>query len=81
MKIAKKNLYQFAASIESLSSHPLAEAIVNNAREKNIEIFKADEYELIPGRGMSAMCKGVKIYAGNAKLMQELGIDVSESCL
>ncbi|SUB74681.1 heavy metal translocating P-type ATPase [Peptoniphilus indolicus] len=75
---SEEKLISIAASIESLSSHPLAEAIVNNAREKNIEIFKADEYELIPGRGMSAMCKGVKIYAGNAKLMQELGIDVAK---
>lgn len=75
---SEEKLISIAASLESLSSHPLAEAIVNNARERNIEIFKADGYELIPGRGMSAVCNGVKIYAGNAKLMQELGLELEK---
>lgn len=75
---SEEELISIAASLESLSSHPLAEAIVNNARERNIEIFKADGYELIPGRGMSAVCNGVKIYAGNAKLMQELGLELEK---
>ncbi|SMB91902.1 Cu+-exporting ATPase [Peptoniphilus asaccharolyticus DSM 20463] len=74
--VSEDELIKIAATIENLSSHPLAEAIVNSAREKNITIEEASEYELLPGKGMSAVYRDQKIYAGNSKLMSELGFEI-----
>lgn len=74
--VSEDELIKIAATIENLSSHPLAEAIVNSAREKNITIEEASEYELLPGKGMSAVYRDKKIYAGNSKLMSELGFEI-----
>ncbi|ASK62781.1 copper-translocating P-type ATPase [Virgibacillus phasianinus] len=65
------------ASAEKGSEHPLAEAIVAYATEKNITLVDTDDFKAIPGHGIQAMISGRQVHVGTRKLMNDNGIDVS----
>jgi heavy metal translocating P-type ATPase len=56
---------QLAASAEASSEHPLARAIVAAAQEKSIELLPAQDFQAIPGEGVSAIVAGKKIVVGH----------------
>lgn len=70
----ENKLVSIAASAESLSEHPLAKAITQYAKTNGIEIKSSEQYEQIPGRGISAYVDGKITYCGNQALMSDLGI-------
>jgi Cu2+-exporting ATPase/Cu+-exporting ATPase len=67
-------LLQTAASLENLSGHPLADAIVNEARERGLNLLEVKDYELIPGQGIKGTIDGAAVLAGNRKLMEAAGV-------
>ena len=69
-------LLAVAASIETGSEHPLAEAIVSAARAKNIKLSTVSGFEAITGHGVSAALEGRKVLFGNARLMAQHKIDL-----
>lgn len=73
----EKTILTFAASLENASEHPLAQAIVAGAREKNITALPVDDFQSITGKGIQAKIEGKKISLGNKALMQDLGIDTA----
>ncbi len=73
----EEELVQVAASAEKGSEHPLGEAIVREAEEKNISLLNLDKFYAIPGHGIEVEIKDKKIYLGNEKLMQDKNIDIS----
>ena len=70
-------LLSLAASAEQGSEHPLGESIVTAAREKNLTLSKATEFNAIPGHGIEAAINGHKILLGNLKLIQERGFHLN----
>ena len=72
--IDETEFISLAATLESASSHPLANAVTEYAKAKNIEIKRAETLETIEGRGIAGEVEGLALYAGNAAYMQELGI-------
>jgi Cu+-exporting ATPase len=64
-----------AASLEELSEHPLAAAIVQCAREKGLELASADDFESRTGRGVEGRVAGHRVAVGGDTLLHELGID------
>ncbi|WP_300339551.1 heavy metal translocating P-type ATPase [Accumulibacter sp.] len=66
---------RLAASLERGSEHPLAEAIVNGAEERGVELASADEFEGLTGRGVKGVVDGQAVALGNAALLAELGLD------
>lgn len=68
--IPEKELLQWASSVEVLSHHPLAIAIVNKAKEMGVEPLEAKEYQLLEGLGVYAEVLGKQIYIGNQDLVQ-----------
>ena len=72
-----ENILQITASAETGSEHPLGQAIVNSARDKGLEILKAESFNSITGRGIEAVINGQSILAGNRKLMDERGISLA----
>jgi Cu+-exporting ATPase len=70
------DLLSMAASVEQNSEHPLAEAIVNGAREKGLKILKPENFTALPGFGVTAQLNGANVSLGNLKLMQEHGFDI-----
>lgn len=68
----------FAAAIEKPSEHPLAEAIVSEARAKNISIPKVEDFRAVFGKGVMGNCGNEKFLAGNMGFMEENGVTLSE---
>ena len=65
------DILQIAASIERNSEHPLAQAIVDKAKQKDLELFDVQHFKAIPGKGVEAVLRGQKILLGTKKLMEE----------
>jgi Cu+-exporting ATPase len=59
---------QLAASLERGSEHPLAEAIVHGASERNISLFEASDFESLTGKGVTGVVDGNTVAVGNRKL-------------
>ncbi len=72
----QKDVLLYAAIAEKRSEHPLAEAIVNKARESSMQLPDADSFDSITGKGVEAKFRGKRILLGNRKLMQERKIDL-----
>ena len=65
----ENEILQLAASAENNSEHPLAEAIVNGAKERNVEFKQYDKFRAMPGYGIRATINEKEIQIGNRKLM------------
>lgn len=76
--ILRNRLLKQAAAVEALSEHPLAEAIVAYAKEKEVSFEKAENLTATAGQGVEADVAGKHILAGNLKMMQERGIQLGE---
>ncbi len=72
-----EELLMMAASAERGSEHPLGESIVSAAKEKNLVLTDATEFNAIPGHGIEARVNGRKVLLGNLKLMQEQGLSLN----
>ena len=72
--VAETGIVSILASLESRSEHPIAHAITTHAQEKGIALSKIEEFEAIEGKGIRATIDGVSYFAGNARLMQEIGV-------
>lgn len=72
----KINILQIAGSVEKNSEHPLAQAIVNKAKEKNIKFLEVKNFQAIPGKGVQAILNKKKILLGTRKLIQENKIEL-----
>jgi len=66
----------YAGSAEKGSEHPLGEAIIKKAREKNVAIKDPEDFEAVPGHGIRAVIDGKKVLLGNQKFMEEEGVEV-----
>ncbi|VAX09247.1 Lead, cadmium, zinc and mercury transporting ATPase; Copper-translocating P-type ATPase [hydrothermal vent metagenome] len=73
-----EDLLRYAASLEAGSEHPLATAIVKAADEKSLALFKATEFEAVAGHGVKAEVEGKHLLLGNARLLQQAGIEPGE---
>ncbi len=67
-------LLRLAASLESASEHPLANAIVAAAVEKRLKLIPPQEFQSITGRGITGVVHGHKVAVGSVRMMVELGI-------
>lgn len=65
------------ASAESYSEHPLAKAITAYAKEEKVELFEARNFNMIPGKGISAVICGEKLFCGNAAFLKEQKIEMN----
>jgi len=66
-----------AASAESGSEHPLAEAIVGGARERGVDPEDPSEFENVPGHGVRATTSHGRVLVGNRKLLEDAGVDIA----
>ena len=77
--LSEENLLQFAASVEYLSEHPLGLAIVDEAKNRNIELLEVKDFSSLTGLGISSTVDGKSMLIGNEKLMLENNIDIKDS--
>ncbi|MDD7794795.1 heavy metal translocating P-type ATPase [Clostridium sp. 'White wine YQ'] len=74
----ERQLLLYAASAEKASEHPLGEAIVEKAKEENLDFVKVENFKAISGKGIEAVIEGKKYYLGNLKLMVEQEISLED---
>ena len=75
--LTEVDLLKLTASCEKLSEHPLAKAVVNNAKELKIDIEEPKDFKMYPGKGVSCKNSYGQIYAGNSKFIKENNIEVN----
>ena len=76
--VDEDELLRLAAGAEAESEHPLAEAVVNEARERGLGVPKAESFEAIPGHGAIARVDSRELALGNPRLMDREGIELGE---
>ncbi|MBX0323047.1 heavy metal translocating P-type ATPase [Halomicroarcula sp. F13] len=76
-ELTEAYVLELAASAESGSEHPLAQAIVEGARERGIEVPDAEDFENVPGHGVRATTPHGEVLVGNRKLLEDEGVDTS----
>ena len=76
--ISEDELLSIAASSEKGSEHPLGEAIVKDAEERNIKFKEISNFKAIPGHGIQVEIEGKVILLGNKKLMTENSIEIGD---
>ena len=77
--ITDNEIYRLAAAAEQFSEHPLGKAIVADYRAVGGTPAAAEEFQMIPGRGVCAQVDGSQILAGNPELLREHGVDMTDS--
>jgi Cu+-exporting ATPase len=70
-------LLRLVASLEAQSEHPLAEAIVKHATDRQVRLASVESFASVTGRGATGVVEGVALAVGNAALMAEWSTDVS----
>ena len=70
--------FQYAASIQTTNEHPLAKAVVKNAKENNIVFLEVNDVQNIPGFGIQGVINGEKYILGNLKLLEKNQISTVE---
>lgn len=71
-------MLKVGASIEAGSEHPLAAAIVNFAKVKQLELLKVENFEAVTGQGVSGVIEGQRVLFGNARLMKNNAVDITQ---
>ena len=74
--IEEREILRLAASAEKGSEHPLAEAIVEEARKRSIELYDIRSFTAFSGMGLEALINNKKYFLGNKKLIVEKNIDI-----
>ena len=73
-----QSLLRLAASLERQSEHPLAQAIVQSAKDREIELLDPQDFESITGKGVTGKVDEKAVALGNRALMDQLAVDIDE---
>jgi Cu+-exporting ATPase len=73
---SERDLLAMAASLEQQSEHPLARAVMSRAQAAGVSLMPVTELRVFPGKGVAGIVNHQQVVAGNASLLQELGISM-----
>jgi P-type Cu2+ transporter len=77
-EMTTQKLLQIAASIESGSNHPLAQAILTAAQKQDLTLLDTRDFDSVIGQGMSAIVAGQRMYLGNRQWLLNQGIEINQ---
>jgi Cu2+-exporting ATPase len=77
--LAEDVVLRLAASLESKSEHPLADAITSGARQRKLALKEVEDFQSITGHGISGSVEGQKVMVGNSKLVKDSNIALEAS--
>ncbi len=72
----EKRILQLAASVEKMSEHPVAHAIVEETKKRGVELLEVDSFASHTGEGVSGVVDGQQIHLGNLSHMKNRGIEI-----
>ena len=76
---SEADLLGLAAGADRRSAHPLAKAVVEHAAAKSIVVAEPEQFEQLQGRGVKATVSGRAVLVGNAALLRESGVPISDA--
>ncbi len=74
----ENEVLQLVASLEKSSEHPLAEAIIEGANEKKLNLHPVKNFESLTGMGLKGNIQGKEVLVGNRKLLEKFNVDAAE---
>jgi P-type Cu+ transporter len=80
-KISVKDVLQLLASLENMSEHPLAKAMVDKAIKEKVKLLSVEKFAAIEGKGLKGSINGIEYYAGNVTLAKDLGIKIEPTTI
>jgi P-type Cu+ transporter len=80
-KYSRKDILKYSAAVESVSEHPLGNAIVEDAKKRKIEIKKVTDFHSVTGKGVKGKVEDKNVILGNKKIMEENDIGYREHIL
>jgi len=75
--INETEMLKIAASAEKSSEHPLADAVIEEANKKKLDLYNVANFEAIPGQGLEAIVNNKKYYIGNLRLIDNKNISIN----
>ncbi len=75
--IDETEMLKIAASAEKSSEHPLADAVIEEASKRNLDLYNVANFEAIPGQGLEAIVNDKKYYIGNLRLIDNKNININ----
>lgn len=75
--LSQDQVIMLTASLESISEHPLADAIVAYAKERSLPLSRASDFKAVAGQGIRGQVEGRSVAVGNRRMMDEMGLDNS----
>ena len=75
--VRSETLLKVALSIEAVSEHPLAQAIVEKGRSRGLETLPLEDFEALSGLGVRAFIEGKRVLLGNMRLMEQHGMHMN----
>ncbi|WP_310831130.1 heavy metal translocating P-type ATPase [Paenibacillus pedocola] len=76
--LAENRLLSITAAAEKLSEHPLADAIVAGAAGRSLDLPAAEQFQAVPGRGISAVVGGMAVQVGTRRMMEDSGMETEQ---
>jgi len=76
--VDQKDLIEAAAIAERKSEHPLAQAVLDKARELSLPVVEPEKFDYTLGKGITCLASGVEILVGNRVFFRDKGIDIAE---
>ena len=77
--VAQGIVLSYAASLEAMSEHPLAQAIVSHAHDNDAVLLPVSSFDSLTGKGVAGTIDGHAVLLGNARLMEDSHVDVSSA--
>ncbi|MCX6807858.1 MAG: heavy metal translocating P-type ATPase [Patescibacteria group bacterium] len=79
--MAEQELVSILASLESRSEHPIASAIISYAEKNDIQIKSVQDFKVIEGKGIKGKIHDILYFAGNMKLVRDLGFSADQDMI
>ncbi|OGB75242.1 copper-translocating P-type ATPase [candidate division Kazan bacterium RIFCSPHIGHO2_01_FULL_49_10] len=79
--MAEDEAISILASLEVRSEHPIANAVVTYAKDNHLETKTVEQFEIIQGKGVKGLINGTRYFAGNTKLMNDLGLLIDKDAI
>jgi Cu+-exporting ATPase len=73
----EEDVLKIAASVEAGSEHPLAQAVVQAAKARHLDLVPASGFDAVTGFGVRAQIEGKSVLLGNPRLMERTGVDIA----
>jgi len=75
--LSERKVLQYAASLETQSEHPIGDAIVDHAKQQNLDFFEIKDFQASVGKGIVAVADELLVHCGNEQYLNEVNVETN----